>query len=138
MMVTPPDAATSARMKRVRQKGTKIETLVGKVLRESGLHYRKNVNRLPGSPDFANRSRRWAIFVNGCFWHHHTGCGKATLPKSNTEFWSSKFRANRHRDARAIASLRAGGYDVALVWECDVKRIRQRLTKILEAGRVNS
>lgn len=138
MMAIPPDAATSARMARIRQKGTKIEALVGKVLRDSGLHYRKNVRRLPGSPDFANRSRRWAIFVNGCFWHHHTNCRKATVPKSNTEFWVSKFRANRQRDARAVARLRADGYDVGLVWECEVERIRQKLAKILEAGRIDS
>src|SRR5262245_29308629 len=24
---------------------------------------------LPGTPDFANKSRRWALFVHGCFWH---------------------------------------------------------------------
>lgn len=138
MTVAPPDAVTSARMRSVRQKGTKIEILVGEVLRDSGLRYRRNVRRLPGSPDFANSSRRWAIFVNGCFWHHHTGCRKATVPKSNAEFWISKFRANRQRDAHAVARLRADGYDVVLVWECEVGRIRQKLAKILEAGGVDS
>lgn len=138
MIVVLPDAATSARMGRIRQKDTKIEALVGKVLRDAGLHYRKNVRRLPGSPDFANRSKRWAIFVNGCFWHHHTGCRKATVPKTNREFWLSKFMANRSRDARAIARLRADGYDVVLVWECEVDRIRQKLTKVLEARRIDS
>jgi DNA mismatch endonuclease Vsr len=138
MMVALPDAMTSARMGRVRQTGTKIETLVAKELRDSGIHYRKNVRRLPGSPDFANSSRRWAIFVNGCFWHHHTACRKATVPKSNAEFWITKFRANRQRDARAVSRLRADGYHVALVWECQVEHIRQKLAKILEAGRVDS
>lgn len=138
MIAMPVDAATSARMGRIRQKGTKIETLVGRALRDSGLHYRKNVKRLPGSPDFANSSRRWAVFVNGCFWHHHTGCRKATVPKTNTDFWLSKFRTNRQRDANAIVRLRAEGYDVALVWECGIEHIRQKLAKILEAGRVDS
>lgn len=137
MIVTPPDAATSARMGGIRQKGTNIETLVGKALRDLGLHYRKNVKRLPASPDFANCSRRWAIFVNGCFWHHHTGCRKATVPKSNTEFWISKFRSNRERDARAVSRLRADGYKVAIVWECEVDGIRERLAKVFEAGRVD-
>lgn len=95
-----PTPATSLRMAGIRQKGTKIETAVANILRELDLHYRKNVKQLPGSPDFANRSHRWAVFVNGCFWHHHPGCRKATVPKSNTEFWMIKFRDNRLRDAR--------------------------------------
>ena len=137
-MTSSLDSATSARMARIRQKGTKVETHVATCLRAVGLHYRKNVKRLPGSPDFANSSRRWAVFVNGCFWHHHTGCRKATVPKSNTEFWTSKFRNNRQRDARAIARLRADGYKVVVVWECEVQHIPSKLGKILETSRVNT
>jgi DNA mismatch endonuclease Vsr len=122
----------------IRQRGTKIETVVAIVLRELGLHYRKNVKRLPGSPDFANRSGRWAIFVNGCFWHHHTGCRKATVPKSNADFWTTKFRDNRRRDARAIGRLRQEGYRVVIIWECQKDRVRAKLTKILEARSVDA
>jgi DNA mismatch endonuclease Vsr len=132
MSLVKPDAATSARMARIRQRGTKIETLVATELRRLGLHYRKNVKRLPGSPDFANRSRRWAVFVNGCFWHHHTGCVRATVPKSNVAFWEEKFEANRRRDARAIRRLRREGYRVVLIWECETERIGDKLGKVLE------
>ncbi|WP_237359258.1 very short patch repair endonuclease [Rhizobium phaseoli] len=121
----------------VRQKGTRIETVVAEILGELGLRYRKNVKQLVGSPDFANRSRRWAIFVNGCFWHHHTGCRKATVPKTNTGFWTRKFRDNRRRDAKAIMSLRRSGYRVVVVWECERAGIRSKLGKILEARRIN-
>lgn len=124
-------------MGRIRQKGTLIETTVGRVLRELGIHYRKNVRRLPGSPDFANDSRRWAVFVNGCYWHHHTNCRKATIPKSNTEFWVSKFRANRQRDAKAISQLRKDGYQVLVVWDCQVACARKKLAKLREAGRID-
>lgn len=117
----------------VRQKSTKIELTVGAILRELGIHYRKNVKRLPGSPDFANQSARWAIFVNGCFWHHHTNCNKATIPKSNYEFWKQKFRDNRSRDARAIQKLRGNGYRVVLIWECERKRIPARLSNVFKA-----
>ncbi|WP_036241992.1 very short patch repair endonuclease [Mesorhizobium sp. STM 4661] len=137
MKVPSLDLTTSARMAGIRQKGTKIETQVATVLRELGLHYRKNVKRLPGSPDFANGSRHWAVFVNGCFWHHHTGCHRATVPKSNTKFWTSKFRANRQRDAYAIVELRREGFKVVVVWECQIECIREKLGQILEAGRVN-
>lgn len=133
-----PDRATSARMAGIRQSGTHIELLVATALRELGRHYRKNVKALPGSPDFANRSRRWAIFVNGCFWHHHTACAKATIPKSNVRFWTDKFRANRRRDALAVRKLRAMGYKVAIVWECERERIDRRLRKILEPRGIDS
>ena len=127
-----PLDSISARMANIRQRGTGIETEVAAVLRRLNLHYRKNVKQLPGSPDFANRSRRWAVFVNGCFWHHHTGCRRATIPKSNTDFWTTKFRDNRRRDARAIVSLRRRGYEVVVIWECQTERIETKLGKILE------
>lgn len=136
MRPIPLDQATSAKMAGVRQRSTNIELKVAAVLRELRVHYRKNVKQLPGSPDFANKTRRWAIFVNGCFWHHHTNCRKATVPKSNNEFWKLKFRNNRLRDARAIRSLRRDGYRVILIWECEKERIPTKLSNILEPGRI--
>lgn len=138
MRTVRPDAETSARMARIRQKDTKIEAVVASVLRDLGLHYRKNVRKLPGSPDFANRSKRWAVFVHGCFWHHHAGCYKATVPKSNRRFWLDKFRDNKRRDARSVRLLRREGYRVVVIWECQEHRIRDRLAKILETGGINS
>ncbi|WP_380784987.1 very short patch repair endonuclease [Sphingomonas sp. R86521] len=138
MKPTAHDAATSRRMAGQRQKGTKIEETVGTVLRHEGLRYRRNVRSLPGSPDFANKSRCWAIFVNGCFWHHHTNCRKATIPKTNTDFWTTKFAANRDRDARAVRALRRRGYAVVMIWECEKDRIVERLAKILEPRGVDA
>jgi len=138
MRIVRPDAETSARMARIRQKGTRIEAAVASALRDLGLHYRKNVRKLPGSPDFANKSKRWAVFVHGCFWHHHRGCHRATVPKSNRRFWLNKFRDNKRRDARSVRLLRREGYRVVVVWECQVHQIRGKLTKILEAGGVDS
>lgn len=114
------DAATASRMKRVRRSRTRAEELVGRALRAAGLSYRRNVRKLPGSPDFANRAARWALFVNGCFWHHHKGCHRGTVPKSNECFWRDKFAANRRRDAKAMRELRHAGFKVVLVWECEI------------------
>jgi DNA mismatch endonuclease, patch repair protein len=135
----PTDPVRSALMKRVRRSGTSAELIVAKVCRALGIAYRRNVRSLPGSPDLANKSRRWAIFVNGCYWHHHTDCARATIPKRNHEFWVEKFRANRRRDAIKIRQLRADGFKVALIWECEVDdepRLRIRLTQIC-ANRVS-
>ncbi len=130
-----PDQARAALMGRVRQKDTGPEQAVASALRSLGAGYRKNVRSLPGSPDFANKSRKWAVFVHGCFWHRHTGCRRATTPKANRDFWLDKFATNRTRDARAICALRRMGFRVAVVWECETTDAAPRLSKILETRR---
>jgi DNA mismatch endonuclease (patch repair protein) len=115
-----PDEKRSELMRRVRQKKTSAEESVAKALRLAGIGYRRNVSTLPGSPDFANKSRKWALFVNGCFWHHHSNCKRATIPKANQGFWREKFAANRKRDAVKLRLLRRIGYRVFLVWECEI------------------
>lgn len=114
----PTDPVRSALMRRVRQRGTSAELLVASALRDHRLFYRLNVRSLPGSPDFANKRRHWAVMVNGCFWHHHKGCARATIPVRNRGFWLDKFTANRQRDAEKIRALRRLGFRVLVVWEC--------------------
>ena len=117
-----------------RSSRTKPEEIVAALLRGFGIAYRRNVRDLPGSPDFANKRRRFAIFVNGCFWHHHTGCRRATVPKNNHDFWRDKFAANRRRDAERIRALRRMGYRVLVVWECEAASAGDRLARLLEIG----
>ncbi|ATQ67772.1 MULTISPECIES: very short patch repair endonuclease [Methylosinus] len=142
-MKTPKagDPARSALMKRVRQSRTGAEEAVALGLRRAGLFYRRNCKALPGTPDFANRKRKWAIFVNGCFWHHHKPCPRGTIPKQNRAFWLEKFAANRARDARKAWALRAQGFHVALIWECeafDLPRLEGRLARLQRrAGRAD-
>jgi DNA mismatch endonuclease, patch repair protein len=136
----PDDPSRSALMARVRQRGTAVELAVGSSLRSLGAFYRINVRKLPGSPDFANRTRKWAVFVHGCFWHHHARCKRATVPKSNKKFWREKFEANRARDKRAILELRQSGFRVAVIWECeigDTGLIRAKLSEVLEPSGVS-
>src|SRR5262249_34210676 len=116
------DPATSARLGRIRQKDTAAELAVRRVLHELGLRLRIRNRDLPGAPDAANRSRRWAIFVHGCFWHSHAGCRRATVPKRNRDFWLEKFIENRARDARVLRALRRRGYRTLVVWECELER----------------
>ena len=128
----PPPATPErgALLARVRRTKTAAEEEVARLLRARGLHYRRNVRGLPGSPDFANRTRGWAIFVNGCFWHHHRGCTRATVPKNNRAFWVEKFAANRKRDAAKIRRLRALGLRVLVIWECELDRCADRLARL--------
>ena len=127
--ISPKRAALLGRVKQAR---TAPEEVVAVQLRALGIAYRRNVRDLPGSPDFANKRRRFAIFVNGCFWHHHRGCRRATIPKNNRDFWTEKFAANRRRDAANIRALRRAGYRVIVIWECAATDARGRLQRLLE------
>lgn len=131
-MVDQVDPGRRRLMQRVRQKGTSAEVAVASCCRSQGLKYRLNVRSLPGSPDLANRSMKWAIFVNGCFWHQHRGCSRATVPKSNQKFWIEKFAANRARDASKVRLLKSEGFRVLVIWECQVgsPRTSQRIANL--------
>ncbi len=131
------DATTSERMGRVRQKGTAAELAVRAAARRLNLHYRIENRDLPGRPDLANRKRKWAIFVHGCFWHRHQGCVRTTTPKRNRDFWQAKFEANITRDARVIAALQKLGYLVIVIWECEAELLEvanARIQPLLKRG----
>jgi len=123
-------------MRRQRQKDTKTELLVRSLLHRLGHRYRVRNRDLPGSPDAANRSRRWAVFVHGCYWHAHESCARHTVPRRNREWWKNKFADNRARDARVATALRNSGYTVVIVWECEVTdeaALERRLKRELPA-----
>ena len=86
-----------------------------------GHRFRKHVKSLPGRPDLANKRRRWAIFVHGCFWHSHKGCRLASSPKTNTDYWTEKLKRNCERGAAKVGDLRARGFRVLVIWECEVR-----------------
>ena len=100
----------SQMMSRIRSRDTKPEILTRAAVHALGIRFRKHVTDLPGNPDLANKRRRWAIFVRGCFWHSHDGCKLASDPKSNRKYWVEKLKGNRERDASKIANLRANGF----------------------------
>ena len=115
------DPETSARLALIPQRRTKPELLVRRELHRLGKRFRVHNRDLPGNPDVANRRRRWAIFVHGCFWHRH-GCKASTTPARNREFWEAKFERNVARDRRSIQALEAAGFEVIVIWECQTKR----------------
>ena len=124
------DRDTLRRMSRQRQKDTRPEILTRRILHRLGHRFRTGNRDLPGSPDIANRRRRWAVFVHGCYWHRHEGCSRATTPKRNRGFWLEKFEANQARDLRVADELRDQGFTVLTVWECqtsDLDALEERL-----------
>lgn len=131
----------SYNMSRIAGKDTKPEELVRKYLFSKGFRYRKNVRKLPGTPDLVLPKYRTVIFVNGCFWHGHEGCKYFVWPKNNAEFWRQKIETNISRDQRKEAQLRDMGWNVLIVWECELRppkrqatleRLESQLRQILE------
>src|SRR5438093_11377021 len=92
-------------MAAIRSKDTKPELAAKRWLWSKGYRYARTSKGLPGSPDIVFPSLRAVIFVHGCFWHGHN-CKRATLPSSNTLFWSDKIAKNRARDRRVTKSLK--------------------------------
>lgn len=109
-------------MSQIRGKATKPELSVRHWLWSHNYRYRLNVKSVPGKPDIVLRKYRTALFVNGCFWHGHEGCSKYVLPKSNTEFWIAKIERNRERDQKEYNTLNKAGWQVIVIWECQLKK----------------
>lgn len=116
-------------MSRVGQKNKKPEITVRKYLFSHGFRYRINVKKLPGSPDIVLPKYRTAIFVHGCFWHGHT-CRAGHRPQSNTNYWLPKIEANIERDARKISELEKNGWNVIVIWQCEINTIGKRESRL--------
>jgi len=104
-------------MSQIKSKGTSHELIIKKFLRGSGFSYQPKIE---GSPDFAHKKKKIAIFVDGCFWH---GCPKCYRePKSNREYWIPKIKANISRDNKKRNRLRRKGWRVIRIWSCEIKK----------------
>ena len=107
-------------MSHIKGKNTRPEWIVRRFLFHHGFRYRLHDKRIPGSPDIVLSRYHTVIFVNGCFWHSHD-CLHAKLPKTNTDFWEAKMRRNKERDADNYSKLHSMGWNVILIWECELK-----------------
>ena len=108
-------------MSHIRSINSKPEEIVRKYLFSQGFRYRKNVKKLPGCPDIVLPKYRTVIFVNGCFWHRHD-CSRFVWPSSNQDYWRPKILRNVERDKKNTEELKALGWNVITVWECELKR----------------
>lgn len=107
-------------MSHIRSTNTKPEVELRHALWRQGFRYRKNVKRLPGSPDIVLPKYRTVVFMHGCFWHGHKDCRIYHLPQTNTDFWLAKVTRNQERDQEVWRQLEAKGWAVVIVWECEL------------------
>ncbi|MGA8028755.1 MAG: DNA mismatch endonuclease Vsr [Bryobacteraceae bacterium] len=123
----------SANMRAIRSKDMLPELRVRSLIHRLGYRFRLHRKDLPGKPDLVFAPRRKVVFVHGCFWHSHD-CAIAHVPKSNRDYWQPKLQRTTNRDKRNVEALQAKGWQVLVIWECEVrdggtlkKRIKQFL-----------
>ena len=138
--VTPEQR--SRNMALIKDKDTKIEVKVRKYLFNKGFRYRKNDRRYPGKPDVVLPKYKTIIFVNGCFWHMHSGCKRANLPKSRQNYWRPKLLHNVENDHQHYEDLKNAGWHVIVLWECELNKnfdsvMEQTTEEILTMGGSN-
>lgn len=131
----------SYNMSHIRSKNSKPEELVRKYLFSKGFRYRKNVRALPGCPDIVLPKYKTVVFVNGCFWHKHD-CPRFVWPSSNEDYWRPKILRNVERDRQNAERLKAMGWSVITVWECELKKkvyeqtLEELIEEITQGGRM--
>jgi DNA mismatch endonuclease Vsr len=108
-------------MRKIRDRDTGPERRVRSMLHQAGYRFRKHAAELPGKPDVVFKARRKAIFVHGCFWHHHSECRAGSLPRTRTDYWQQKLERTVTRDKRNISALESQGWQVLVIWECDLR-----------------
>lgn len=118
-------------MRKITSKNTKPELIFRKALFKEGFRYRIHVNNLPGKPDIVLPKYRTVIFIHGCFWHYHENCPEGRIPHTNSGFWKNKLTANVERDKKHQKRLEEMGWNVIVVWECEVeKKLEETLEKV--------
>lgn len=125
------DAATRSRMMSgIKGKNTSPEILIRKALHGRGFRFRIHADELPGKPDLVLPKHKAAVFVHGCFWHGHR-CRFFKVPQTRSDFWLEKIGKNRMRDDHQIATLRASGWRVLVIWECAVRSMKKQKSTAL-------
>jgi DNA mismatch endonuclease (patch repair protein) len=136
--VHEPDARRY-NMRRIKSKNTKPEMLVRKFLHAHGFRFRLHDKKLPGKPDIVLPKYRTVILVNGCFWHGHDGCRYFQIPQTRADWWLNKINTNRRRDVENTVALKALGWEVLTIFECELKADNkgQTLQRIIEKLKAN-
>ena len=133
------DPQRSRTMAAVRSTDTGPEMIVRRLLHGLGYRFRLHRADLPGKPDLVFPGRRAVIFVHGCFWHGHDCTRGARAPRNNAAYWRAKIDRNKRRDHAAVEKLTATGWQVRVVWECELRdqsKLTDELSHFLGGVRV--
>jgi DNA mismatch endonuclease (patch repair protein) len=109
---------------------TKPEIIVRKFLFSKGFRFRKNVKNIQGKPDIVLAKYKTIIFIHGCFWHGHN-CKRGKLPVTNYQFWKEKIEKNIKRDNRNVFDLKEKGWNIIVVWQCEISNKEERECRLM-------
>ena len=128
--------SVSERMKRVKGRGTGLESRMETILRKLRVPYQKQVKMI-GRPDFKIKGTNVLLFCDSSFWH-----GKRPKElngdafRNNRTVWMKKLRANVLRDKRQNGALRKAGWSVQRFLDKDIikspHKVECRLLRILQ------
>ena len=106
-------------MSKVRPSKTRPELKIKPLMKT--LNFTYQAKGIFGKPDFVNKKKKIAVFIDGCFWHKCPNHYKA--PKQNSFFWREKIKRNIKRDKEVNNRLKETGWEVIRIWECDLKKL---------------
>jgi DNA mismatch endonuclease (patch repair protein) len=127
-------------MAKVHSHDTSPEIIVRSTLHRLGYRFRLYSDKLPGKPDIILPRFHKLIFVHGCFWHQHKGCKASARPSSHSEYWNKKLDKNVLRDKRNLAALKNAGWDILIIWECQILKkisIVNKIKKFMKTANKN-
>ena len=130
-----PSEQRSRTMRAVKDRNTKPELAVRRLLHRMGYRYRLHRKDLPGKPDIVFGPRRKVVFIHGCFWHGHSCKRGSRLPKTNAEYWKVKIARNVARHSAQLDGLAADGWSELTLWECELSdedAVIRRLSAFLD------
>ncbi len=124
-------------MARIRGRNTEPEMMIRSMVFRMGFRFRLHDKRLPGCPDIVLPRYKCVIFVNGCFWHGHKHCTRASLPSTHRRFWEKKIFSNAENDRKNRMKLARLGWKHCTVWQCELRKldvVMRRMGKFLTDG----
>lgn len=118
----------SYNMSRIKSKDSRPEILVRRFLHALGYRFRLHKKNLDGKPDIVLKKHNTIVFIHGCFWHGHKGCKNFVIPKTRTQWWLNKINRNREKDQESVKALRRNGWNIIIIWECELKKDKRDTT----------
>lgn len=114
-------------MASIKGRNTRPEIVVRKLLWAKGIRYRIHDKKVTGTPDISNKSKKIAIFIDGCFWHGCNNCYKE--PRTNVAYWHTKIINNKKRRKEIIKKLSKDNWKILEFWEHRVVNEPEAVTK---------
>ena len=117
-------------MSLIRSTNTNPEMIIRSLVHQRGYRYTLHKRNLPGQPDIVLPRHRKIIFVHGCFWHMHQCRYGKVIPKTHNKYWQAKRQGNVARDRKNIKELKARGWKILVVWECQTRNLPKLSAKL--------